>query len=115
MLKDNVSKQLSTSYRQSVERNIEQLLEEKLSKEPTAKKPKLDTDVDLNAIYCQVCVCNALLAATDEQPIAHHHLKLLKDGNDSNYQFLCEVNKFIHQYCIILALLAHNLVIILCV
>ena len=92
-MKDNVSKQISASYRESLERNIEQLLEEKESKEPSAKKQKLDTDaVDLNAIYWQVCVCNALLAATNEQPITHHHLKLLKCGSDSDYQFMCEVS-----------------------
>ena len=90
---DNINKELSTSYRQSLERNIEQLLEENESKEPSAKKQKLDTDKDLTSIYWEVCVCNALLAATDEQPIANHHFKLLKHGTDSNYQFMCEVSK----------------------
>ena len=92
-MKDNVSKQLSASYRESLERNFEQLLEEKESKQPSAKKQKLDTGIiDLNAIYWQVCVCNALLAATNEQPITHHCLDLLKRGSDSNYQFMCEVS-----------------------
>ena len=96
-MRDNVNKELSTSFRQSLERNIEQLLEENESKEPSAKKQKLDTDIDLNeSTYCEVCVCNSLLAATNEQPIANHHFKLLKHGTDSNYQFMCEVSKFMH-------------------
>ena len=100
-MKDNVSKLLSASYRESLERNIEHLLEEKESKEPSAKKQKLDTNaVDLNTIYWQVCVCNALLAAIDEQPITHHHLRLLKHGSDSNYHFLCEVSSLCNTtYC----------------
>lgn len=90
-MKDNINRELSTSYRQSLEKYIEELIEENESKEPSAKKQKLDTDIDLNSMYWQVCVCNAFLAATDEQPIAHHHLKLLIHGSDSNYQFMCEV------------------------
>lgn len=93
-MKDNVNKQLSYSYRQSLEIDVEQLLEEKESKEPSAKKLKLDTnDIDLNSVYWKICICNTLLAATEEQPIAHHHLKLLKHGSDSDYQFMCEVSK----------------------
>ena len=98
-MRDNVNKELSTSFRQSLERNIEQLLEENESKEPSAKKQKLDTDIDLNSTYWEVCVCNSLLAATNEQPIANHHFKLLKHGTDSNYQFMCEVSKFMHIIC----------------
>ena len=93
-MKDNVKKQLSISYRKSVEIYIEELLIEDESKEPSAKKQKLDTDIDLNSVYWQVCVCNTLLGAINEQPIDHHHLKLLKDGSNSNYQFMCEVKTY---------------------
>ena len=98
-MEDNVNKELSTSYRQSLERNIEQLLEEHDSKEPSAKKQKLDTDTDLKSIYWRVCICNALLAATNEQPISNHHFKLLKHATDCNYQFMCEVSEFMHVLC----------------
>ena len=98
-MKDNVNKKLSTSYRQSLEGYIEQLLEENDSKEPSAKKQKLDTDSDLKSVYWKVCICNALLAATNEQPISNHHFKLLKYGTDYNYQFMCEVSKFMRILC----------------
>lgn len=98
-MKDNVHKELSTTYRQSLERNIEQLLGESECKEPSSKKQKLDTDTDLKSTYWKVCMCNALLAATNEHPISNHHFKLLKHGTDCNYQFMCEVSIFMHVLC----------------
>lgn len=92
-MKDNVNKQLSTSYRLSLERDIKEMLMEIESMEPVTKKQKLDTDMDLNTIYWRICVCNALLVAAGGQMITHHHLNLLKNGSDSNYQFMCEVCK----------------------
>ena len=97
---DNVNKEIPTCYRQPLERNIEHLLEEYDSKVSSAKKQKLNTDIDLKSIYWRVCICNSLLAATNEQPISNHHFKLLKNATDCNYQFMCEVSEFMCVLCV---------------
>ncbi|XP_065891746.1 integrator complex subunit 8-like [Dysidea avara] len=90
LLKDNVSKELPISYRQSVEHELEELLEKQKCDEPSAKKRKLESEANLNSVYWQVCACNALRTTINATPLPQHHWKILRQGSNKNYQFLCE-------------------------
>jgi len=100
LLKDNVNKEIPICYRQSVESEIEKVLDKQKCDEPCSKKQKLENDVDLNSVYWQVCACNALRITINASSLPQHHWKVLRQGTDKNYQFLCEVQaNFISGWC----------------
>lgn len=70
---------------------MEEVLENQKCVEPSTKKRKLQNDTDLNSVYWQVCACNALRTTINASPLPHHHWRVLRQGTDKNYQFLCEV------------------------